>query len=101
MYLSAKAGKVAGVNEFAVRAILKRSKNGLCMDDQRMLESMAAYLDRNSLKIVGDNGGCGDGLEVRVSNDAERFLLTLPELRELWLGLKNGRAVDWSTLRRG
>ena len=61
---------------------------------------MADYLDRNSLRIVWDNQASGTALEIHVSNDAERLALTIGELQALWDGLRVGRAVDWSRLRR-
>jgi hypothetical protein len=87
------------MNEVTVERILARAGHGIGADDQHLLRSMASYLDRNSLKIVGDNGAPGDALELRISNDAERFVVSLPEMRVLWKGLRRGEAVDWSRLR--
>jgi hypothetical protein len=88
------------MNGFAVERILARPAHGLSADDAEILRRMADYLDRNSLKIVWDDGAPGAALAVHVSDDAVRYVLTVDEMRALWTGLKAGRAVDWSSLRR-
>ena len=88
------------MNEFAVQRILARADHGLDPLAAEALTRMATYLDRSSLKIVWDDGGRGDALTIHVSDDAVRYALTVAELRALWLGMKAGTPVDWSTLRR-
>lgn len=88
------------MNGFAVDRILSRPGHGLDPAQQQALRRMADYLDRNSLRIVWDDGGSGASLEIHVSNDAERFSLTVAELAQLWEGMRAGRAVEWSTLRK-
>ncbi len=72
----------------------------MTVDDAAVLRRMADYLDRNSLKIVWDDGARGAALEIHVSDDAVRYALTVAEMRQLWQGLRSGSAVDWSALRR-
>jgi hypothetical protein len=88
------------MNGFAIERILARPGHGLDAAQQLALRRMADYLDRNSLRIVWDDGGCGAALEIHVSNDAERLALTVAELQALWEGMRNGKAVDWASLRR-
>ena len=88
------------MNGFAIERILARSSHGLDAAQQVVLRRMADYLDRNSLRIVWDDGAPGATLELHVSNDAERFAVTIAELTTLWEGMRAGRAVDWSALRR-
>lgn len=88
------------MNGFAVDRILARPGHGLDPAQQQALRRMADYLDRNSLRIVWDDGAPGAALELHVSNDAERIALTVAELVGLWDGMRAGRAVDWSALRR-
>jgi len=88
------------MNGFAVDLILARPAHGLDEAQQQALRRMADYLDRNSLRIVWDDGGVGASLEIHVSNDAERFALTVTELVQLWEGMRMGRAVEWTTLRK-
>ena len=88
------------MNGFAVEQILGRPTHGLDPLQQQALRRMADYLDRSSLRIVWDDGGSGAALEIHVSNDAERFALTVGELVGLWEGLRAGRAVQWGRLRR-
>jgi len=88
------------MNGFAVERILARPTHGLNAVQQQILRRMADFLDRNSLRIVWDNAGSGSALEIQVSNDAERFALTMDELAELWVGMRHGRSVEWSRLRR-
>ena len=88
------------MNGFAVERILARPTHGLDAAQQQILRRMADFLDRNSLRIVWDNAGSGSALEIQVSNDAERFALTIGEMVRLWEGMRAGRAVDWGMLRR-
>jgi hypothetical protein len=88
------------MNAFAVDRILARPGHGLDSGQQAMLRRMADYLDRNSLRIVWDDGGVGAALELHVSNDAERIAVTIGELAALWEGMRAGRPVDWVALRR-
>ena len=88
------------VMPFAIDRILARQGHGIGAADAEMLQRMADYFDRNSLRIVADNGLPGDELELHLSNDAERFAVTLDEVRALWDGLRRGQAVDWARLRR-
>lgn len=83
-----------------MQRILARPGHGLPAADADLLRRMADWLDRNNLKIVTDNGAAGDGLEIVASDDVERFAFTVAELRALWTGMKAGRRVDWSALRR-
>lgn len=85
---------------FAVTRILARPLHGLDPLQQQALERMADYFERSSLRIVWDGGGRGASLEIHVSNDAERFALTVGELVGLWEGLRAGRPVAWDRLRR-
>jgi len=87
------------MNGFAVEQILARPSHGLDAGQQHVLRRMADFLDRNSLRIVWDNAGSGSTLEMHVSNDAERFSLTIEDMVQLWEGMRGGRAVDWSSLR--
>ncbi len=91
---------IPGMNGFAVERILARPEHGLSAADAEVLRRMADYLDRNSLKIVWDDGAPGESLELHVSDDAIRCAVTIRELRDLWSGLRAGRPVDWSALRR-
>jgi hypothetical protein len=88
------------MNGLVIDRILARQQHGLDAGQQAVLRRMADYLDRNSLRVVWDNGLPGPGLEIHVSNDAERFAVTVAELGSLWEGLRAGRAVDWASLRR-
>jgi hypothetical protein len=88
------------MNGFAVDRILARPSHGLDPAQQQVLRRMADYLDRNSLRIVWDDGGQGAALEIHVSNDAVRFALTVAEMVQLWEGMRAGRAVEWTTLRK-
>jgi hypothetical protein len=88
------------MNAFAVDRILARPGHGLDPGQQAVLRRMADYLDRNSLRIVWDDGAAGAALELHVSNDAERIALSMAELTSLWEGMRVGRPVDWASLRR-
>jgi len=88
------------MNDFAVERILARPSHGLDVAQQLLLRRMANYLDRNSLRIVWDNAVSGSALEIHVSNDAERFALTIGEMALLWEGMRAGRGVDWGNMRR-
>lgn len=88
------------MNDYAVRRILARPGHGLDQAAAEALTRMAAYLDRNSLKIVWDDGAPGDALTIHVSDDAVRYALTIADLRALWTGMRAGRPVDWSALRQ-
>ncbi len=88
------------MNGFAVERILARPAHGLSTGDAEILRRMADYLDRNSLKIVWDDGASGDALEIHVSDDAVRYALTIRDLRVLWSALRAGCPVDWSSLRQ-
>lgn len=85
------------MNRFAADRIVARA--ALAEDDAQLLRRMADWLDRNSLRIVWDNGCVGEALELHVSDDAVRYALTLAELRALLATMRCGQAVDWSRLR--
>ena len=87
------------MNERIVERILSRVGHGIGDQDAVILRRMADYFDRASLRISADDGAPGDELELVFTDDANRYAVTLAELRELYHGLRRGETVDWSRLR--
>ena len=88
------------MNERVVARILARVGHGIGDDDAAILARMGDHFDRASLRIASDNGAPGDDLELVFTDDADRYAVTLAELRELYRGLRRGQPVVWTSLRR-
>jgi hypothetical protein len=86
------------MNDLIIDRILARPGHGLDGESVKILRRMATYFDRASLKIVWDDGAPGAALVLHLSDDAVRYRLSIAEMRELWEGMRQGRAVDWVNL---
>ncbi len=81
------------MNEKILELFLERPDLQLAEEDCELLRRFFMYLDRNSLWLRFYEPG--DDPVFLVSDDTIRYRFPLSEIRKLWDGLKQGKAIVW------
>ncbi|TVR47026.1 MAG: hypothetical protein EA402_02040 [Planctomycetota bacterium] len=84
-----------------INAFMTQITPPLSVDEEARLRFMCRYFARSNLwpsrwcriEATGE-------LIIYLANEAERFELTMSEMRTLYEGLQQGQAVDWAKLKR-
>ena len=84
------------MNDRLIEILSLRPDFTVSSEDKKLLDFFAEYLDHGSLFLAGFEPGV-DPLFI-FTNDAQRYRFTMSEIRELVLGMKSGKAVDWETI---
>jgi hypothetical protein len=84
------------MNDRLIEILSARPDFTLSIEDKKLLDFFAEYLDHGSLFLA--NFEPGNDPNFIFTNDAQRYRFAMSEIRELVYGLKRGIAVDWERI---
>jgi hypothetical protein len=84
------------MNDRLIEILSARPDFTLSSEDKKLLDFFAEYLDHGSLFLAAFEPG-DDPIFV-FTNDAQRYRFAMSDIRELVLGMKHGKPVDWERL---
>jgi hypothetical protein len=91
------------VNDRLIEILSARQDFNLSIEDKKLLDFFAEYLDHGSLFLASFEAGVDDRSSTNdpifiFTNDAQRYRFAMSEIRELVQGMKRGVPVDWERL---
>lgn len=84
------------MNDRLIEILSERPDFTLSVEDKKLLNFFAEYLDHGSLFLAGFEPG-SDPIFI-FTNDAQRYRFAMSEIRGLVQGMKRGIAVDWERI---
>ncbi len=84
------------MNDRLIEIISARTDFSLSSEDKKLLDFFAEYLDHGSLFLAAFEPG-DDPIFV-FTNDAQHYRFSMSFIRELVIGMKHGKPVDWERL---
>ncbi len=84
------------MNDRLIEILSERPDFTLSVEDKKLLDFFAEYLDHGSLFLAGFEPG-SDPIFI-FTNDAQRYRFAMSEIRGLVQGMKRGIAVDWERI---
>jgi hypothetical protein len=84
------------MNDRLLEILSARPDFTVSIEDKKLLDFFAEYLDHGSLFLADFIPG-NDPTFV-FTNDAQRYRFSMSKIRELVLGMKHGKAVDWESI---
>ncbi len=84
------------MNDRLIEILSARSDFLLTVEDKKLLDFFAEYLDHGSLFLA--EFVPGENPTFIFTNEAQRFRFTMSEIRELVHSMKHGIPVDWERM---
>jgi hypothetical protein len=84
------------MNDRLIEILSVRADFTVSVEDKKLLDFFAEYLDHGSLFLAGFERG-NDPIFI-FTNEAQRYRFSMSKIRELVLGMKHGKAVDWESI---
>jgi hypothetical protein len=84
------------MNDRLLEILSARPDFQISSEDKKLLDFFSEYLDHGSLFLSGFEPGMNPVF--LFTNEAQRYRFSISEIRELVLGMKQGKPLDWNAI---